>query len=88
MFTPADIFADACLIAAPLRLLWNIKTPRSQRVRLILVFSASLITTAFSLAHAYYLIKVGGLDEILIAIIEVCPFPVPGRPFHFLTVLR
>jgi hypothetical protein len=67
----ADIFADGCLIAAPLRLIWNIKTSKAQKYRLIAVFSTSIATTAVSLTHAFFVFKIGGLDEVLIAIVEV-----------------
>ncbi|KAG6909978.1 hypothetical protein DXG01_013978 [Tephrocybe rancida] len=68
----SDIYADATLIAAPLRLLWNLGVTRTQKNRLILVFSSSLITSIASLIHAYYVLRVGGLDEVFVAIIEMC----------------
>lgn len=66
-----DIYADSILIVTPLRLLWNLDVPRSQRNRLFLVFTASIATTIASLVHAYYVLRVGGLDEVFVAIIEV-----------------
>lgn len=68
----SDIYADASLIAAPLRLLWNLGVTRAQRNRLLLVFSSSIITAIASLIHAYYVLRVGGLDEVFVAIVEIC----------------
>ncbi|KAG5636462.1 hypothetical protein H0H81_007969 [Sphagnurus paluster] len=67
-----DIYADSVLIAAPLRLLWNLEVTRSQKNRLLLVFSSSMVTTIASLVHAYYVLRVGGLDEVFVAIVEWC----------------
>ncbi|KAG6868586.1 hypothetical protein C0993_000851 [Termitomyces sp. T159_Od127] len=68
----SDIYADSILIAVPLRLLWNLEVSRSQRNRLFVVFTASIGTTIASLVHAYYVLRVGGLDEVFVAIIEQC----------------
>ncbi|KAG5641228.1 hypothetical protein DXG03_005694, partial [Asterophora parasitica] len=68
----SDIYADAALIAAPLRLFWNLGVSRSQKNRLLLVFSSSIVTSVASLVHAYYVLRVGGLDEVLVAIVEIC----------------
>ncbi|KAF5382040.1 hypothetical protein D9615_004208 [Tricholomella constricta] len=68
----SDIYADATLIAAPLRLLWNLGVTRAQRNRLLLVFSSSVVTSAASLIHAYYVLRVGGLDEVFVAVVEIC----------------
>ncbi|KAL0953249.1 hypothetical protein HGRIS_004501 [Hohenbuehelia grisea] len=65
-----DVYADTMLIAFPTKMLWNLKVSRSQRLRLFLVFSSSCITTAVSLVHAYYTMRVGGLKEITVAIVE------------------
>ncbi|KAG6871993.1 hypothetical protein C0992_009985, partial [Termitomyces sp. T32_za158] len=67
-----DIYADSVLIVSPLRLLWNLNVPRSQRNRIFLVFTASIATTIASLVHAYYVLRVGGLAEVFVAIIEDC----------------
>ncbi|GLB40606.1 putative expressed protein [Lyophyllum shimeji] len=68
----SDIYADGSLIAAPLKLLWNLGVNKNQRNRLLLVFSSSIITSVASLIHAYYVLRVGGLDEVFVAIIEMC----------------
>ena len=76
----ADIYADTILIIAPLRLLWNLGVATNQRRRLLLVFSSSIGTTIVSLVHAYYVLRVGGLDEVFAAICEVRPANI-GRIF-------
>ena len=76
----ADIYADTVLITAPLRLLWNLGVSTSQRRRLLLVFSSCIGTTIASLVHAYYVLRVGGLDEVFVAICEVRPANI-GRIF-------
>ncbi|KAF5381672.1 hypothetical protein D9615_005562 [Tricholomella constricta] len=68
----SDIYADSVLIVAPLRLLWNLEVSRSQKNRLLVVFSASIGTTIASLVHAYYVLRVGGLDEVFVAVVELC----------------
>ena len=77
----ADILADSILIIAPSRLLWHLPVNTNsfpERRRLLLVFSSSIITTATSLIHAYYLLRVRGLYSILTGHIEV------RHPFFFL----
>ncbi|KAJ8693066.1 hypothetical protein PTI98_010314 [Pleurotus ostreatus] len=66
-----DVFADLSLIAIPTKLLWNLRVSRSQRIRLLLTFSTSIITTIVSLVHAFYVLRVGGLEELIAAIVEV-----------------
>jgi hypothetical protein len=41
------------------------------RYRLMAVFGATMVTTLVSLVHAYYILRVGGADEALMAVIEV-----------------
>ncbi|KAF9463858.1 hypothetical protein BDZ94DRAFT_1308357 [Collybia nuda] len=65
-----DVFADSCLIAFPMRLLWNLRVSKGQRLRLLLIFSTSIITSIVSLVHAYYVLRVGGLEELVVAIVE------------------
>ncbi|KAF4571590.1 hypothetical protein EYR40_008087 [Pleurotus pulmonarius] len=65
-----DVFADLSLIAIPTKLLWNLRVSRSQRIRLLLTFSTSIITTVVSLVHAFYVLRVGGLEELIAAIVE------------------
>ncbi|KAG6870256.1 hypothetical protein C0995_014279, partial [Termitomyces sp. Mi166 len=60
------------LIAAPLRLLWNLEVPRSQRNRLLVVFTSSIGTTVASLVHAYYILRLGGYPVLFTAVIEQC----------------
>ncbi|KAG6872050.1 hypothetical protein C0995_013569 [Termitomyces sp. Mi166 len=67
-----DIYADSVLIAAPLRLLWNLEVSRAQRNRLLVVFTSSIGTTAASLVHAYYILRLGGYPVLFTAVIEQC----------------
>jgi len=67
-----DILADSILIVAPLRLLWHLNSKNCpERRRLLVVFSSSIVTTTTSLIHAYYLLRVGGLALLFVALIEV-----------------
>ncbi|KAL0959903.1 hypothetical protein HGRIS_011569 [Hohenbuehelia grisea] len=65
-----DVYADAALIAFPVRLLWNLRVSKGHRLRLLLIFSTSVITSIVSLVHAYYVLRVGGLEELVVAIVE------------------
>ena len=67
----ADTFADLVLIVAPLRLLWDIQLRPALRVRLMAIFSTSIITTIVSLVHAVIVLRIGGLEEAMAAIFEV-----------------
>lgn len=58
-----DIIGDIVLVAIPLRLFWNLRVDRSSRIRLITVFSMSVLTTIVSLCQNYYQIhNVGNAD--------------------------
>ncbi|KAG5642063.1 hypothetical protein DXG03_003640, partial [Asterophora parasitica] len=59
-----DIYADSVLLVAPLRLPWNLGMSRTQNHRLLIVLSSSIATSIASLVHAYYVLRVGGLDEV------------------------
>jgi hypothetical protein len=41
------------------------------KIRLAAIFSASILTTVVSLVHAVYILKVGGVDELVAAVVEV-----------------
>ncbi|EDR01276.1 uncharacterized protein LACBIDRAFT_312140 [Laccaria bicolor S238N-H82] len=78
-----DTLSDVILIVAPLRLVWNIKLSRPQKIRIITIFSSTIAMTIFSLNHACWLIvDGGGLSEALAAVIQnsvsliVCNFSV------------
>jgi len=45
-----DLFADTCLVTIPLRMLWRVKLPRTQR-RLILSIFASSVGPSLGYAH-------------------------------------
>ena len=70
--TAADILADLILICVPVRLFLNSRLEAGLKTRLIIIFSASILTTVVSLVHAYYLLRVGGTDVLISAIVEVC----------------
>ncbi|KIJ25241.1 hypothetical protein M422DRAFT_273819 [Sphaerobolus stellatus SS14] len=65
-----EILCDAFLVFVPLRLVWKIKLARSQKIRVNAVFSTTIISTTVSLAHAYYLVKMGGTSESLSGVVE------------------
>ncbi|KAL1742636.1 hypothetical protein HDZ31DRAFT_83989 [Schizophyllum fasciatum] len=66
-----DIIADLMLGLAPIRLLWQSHLTKAQRMRLIVVFAACLLTTLVSLAHAYCIISGRAFDEIYAAMFEL-----------------
>ncbi|PCH34899.1 hypothetical protein WOLCODRAFT_139640 [Wolfiporia cocos MD-104 SS10] len=65
-----DVISDAILIIAPVRMVWGVRLSRAQKIRLIAIFSTTMITTAVGLDHAYWILKNGGLVEVLAAVIE------------------
>ncbi|KAG1819111.1 uncharacterized protein BJ212DRAFT_72835 [Suillus subaureus] len=65
-----DVLADFFLIVAPFFLIYKVRLSRSQKVRILSVFSTSAITTIVSLTHAYYIFAGGGLKEVMAAIVE------------------
>jgi len=68
---PTDVLADLVLIIAPVRLFWGItRIDRGTKIRLVTIFSASILTTIASLVHAGFLLQGGGLVEILAALLE------------------
>lgn len=60
------------LIAVPVRLFLNSRLEAGIKMRLVIIFSASILTTVVSLVHAYYLLRVGGAVVLTAAIVEVC----------------
>ncbi|EIW74738.1 hypothetical protein CONPUDRAFT_140220 [Coniophora puteana RWD-64-598 SS2] len=65
------VLSDFILIAAPIRLVWKVKLTPAQKIRLIAIFCSTAITTIVSLVHMAYLLRVGGLDEIMAGIAEM-----------------
>jgi len=65
------VISDSLLIATPIRMVYRVNLPTSQKIRLIAVFMSTSITTAVSLVHIYYLLKYGGVDEIFAAVVEM-----------------
>lgn len=66
-----DVIGDIILVVIPVRLLWNIKVTKSLRIRLITVFSMSLVTTTVSLCQNYYLIHDGGVRDFIVSHVEI-----------------
>ena len=67
----ADVIGDIILVVVPVKLLWNIRVTRALRIRLITVFSMSIITTIVSLCQNYYLIHDGGVRDFIVSHVEV-----------------
>ncbi|KDQ16813.1 hypothetical protein BOTBODRAFT_106640 [Botryobasidium botryosum FD-172 SS1] len=68
---PTDVIADIVLVIAPVRLFWRVKRiDRGTKIRLVAIFSASILTTIASLVHVGFLLQGGGLIEILAALLE------------------
>jgi len=65
-----DVISDAILILAPVRLVWKTKLSAAQKIRVMAIFSTTLMTTAVSLNHAYFVLKWGGLREALAAVLQ------------------
>ncbi|KAG2356334.1 hypothetical protein BDR07DRAFT_1339941 [Suillus spraguei] len=65
-----DVLADFFLIIAPFFLIYKVRLSKTQKVRILSVFSTSAITTIVSLTHAYYIFAGGGLKEVMAAIVE------------------
>jgi hypothetical protein len=67
----ADVIGDIFLVAVPIRLFWNLKISRFMRVRLITVFSMSLLTTVVSLVQNYYQIHNVGSANAVASTVQV-----------------
>ncbi|OBZ66338.1 hypothetical protein A0H81_13627 [Grifola frondosa] len=65
-----DVICDTILIVAPLHLVFRVKLSGAQRIRVIAIFSTTILTTAVSLNHAYWVLRDGGLKEYLAAIVQ------------------
>lgn len=65
------MIGDIILVIAPVKLLWNIRVSRALRIRLITVFSMSIVTTIVSLCQNYYLIHDGGVRDFIVSHVEV-----------------
>jgi len=65
-----DVLGDALLIIIPCQIVYKVRLSRSQKIRLISIFSASAITTVVCLVHAYYVFTNSGIKESVTAIVE------------------
>ncbi|KAI0045762.1 hypothetical protein FA95DRAFT_1495059 [Auriscalpium vulgare] len=66
----SDIIADSLLIALPLRLIHGMRDTRLRR-RIMFIFSTSIVTTVVSLVHAIYIIRLGGKNVLITALVEL-----------------
>ncbi|KAG1871891.1 hypothetical protein C8R48DRAFT_670331 [Suillus tomentosus] len=65
-----DVLGDTVLIFAPFSLIYRIRLSSPQKIRVLAVFSASMITTIVSLVHAYYISSDGGTKEVMAGVVE------------------
>ncbi|KIJ25239.1 hypothetical protein M422DRAFT_123934, partial [Sphaerobolus stellatus SS14] len=66
-----NIICDAFLIIMPLYLVWRVRLSKAHKIRISAIFLTTIIMTAVSLNHAYHVLRFGGLDQALAAVIEV-----------------
>lgn len=71
MTSLVSICADSLLVSIPIYIFATSTLMRSERVRLILVFSTTLVTTAGSIIHGVLVLRVGGVREGVAAVAEV-----------------
>ncbi|KAG2098942.1 uncharacterized protein F5147DRAFT_341209 [Suillus discolor] len=64
------VLGDTVLIFAPFSLIYGIRLSSPQKIRVLAVFSASMITTIVSLAHVYYIFSNGGTKEVMAGVVE------------------
>ncbi|KIJ43795.1 hypothetical protein M422DRAFT_252697, partial [Sphaerobolus stellatus SS14] len=65
-----DVLCDAFLIFVPLRLVWNIRLTRPQKIRITAIFSTTIVTTCVSMSHAFFVLHAGELKKALAAIVQ------------------
>ncbi|KZT00888.1 uncharacterized protein LAESUDRAFT_687446 [Laetiporus sulphureus 93-53] len=65
-----DVTTDVVLIAAPVSLVWRVKLQRPQKIRIIAIFSTSIIMTAVSLYHADLVLRDAGISEDIAAVAQ------------------
>ncbi|KAJ7302776.1 hypothetical protein DFH08DRAFT_720704 [Mycena albidolilacea] len=66
-----DVLADSILLFAPLQLFRSLADKMLRR-KLTLIFSTCVVTTIVSLVHAAFILRNGGVKEIISAIVEDC----------------
>jgi len=75
------IIADFILIAAPVKVFQDLLHTGLRR-RLLIIFSASIMTTAVSIVHSVYILTAGGIESLIAGTVEggvsvcVCNLPV------------
>ncbi|KAK7047687.1 hypothetical protein VNI00_006455 [Paramarasmius palmivorus] len=68
--TPADCIFDLLLIVSPAYLLSYIKNRKTLKIRLVAIFSSTILVTIFSIVHSYMILKDYGKMEFMFAVIE------------------
>ncbi|KAF7372561.1 hypothetical protein MVEN_00118700 [Mycena venus] len=66
-----DVLADSILLFAPLHLFRSLSDKMLRR-RLTLIFSTCVVTTIVSLVHAAFILRNGGIKEIIAGSVEGC----------------
>ena len=68
----AFIGTDVILVYAPVQLIWNVRLPQGAKIRLIVIFAATILTTVASLYYIYAMLRINGITEEFAATIHVC----------------
>lgn len=78
----ADVVGDAIVILAPIRLVWRTTLSKPQKIRIITIFSTTIIMTAVSLNHGFtVMLNGGGLTEALASLLQVRPEHLKSRSY-------
>lgn len=59
----AETVSDFILVIAPLWILRGVRLPPALRIRLVAIFSCSMMTTVFGIAHAVLVLEMPGAME-------------------------
>ncbi|KDQ07282.1 hypothetical protein BOTBODRAFT_192496, partial [Botryobasidium botryosum FD-172 SS1] len=77
-----SVFSDVLLMAWPIRMFWALKSSRGLRIRLMAIFSTSLVTSAVGLVQNLFLLMDEGPNQAVAAVVEatvgliVCNLPI------------
>lgn len=52
-----DLVADACLVTVPMRMLWRVKLPRSQRRLILSIFTSSVASSFAGIIYTAFVLK-------------------------------
>lgn len=67
----AGVAANAALLVLPATFLFDASLTNKQRVHMICTIAAVAFAAVASLVHGYFTLRIGGLPELVLAIIEV-----------------